>query len=80
MEKNENFNFIKNFIYTLVIEGTESNKKEEEKENKNDIDIDERIKYNKILVKFMELIEPKTKEKFEYLNAFIKFLTIVRAK
>ena len=80
MEKNENFNFIKNFIYTLVIEETKSNKKEEEKENKNDIDIDERIKYNKILVKFMELIEPKTKEKFEYLNAFIKFLTIVRAK
>mgnify|MGYP006916097906 CR=1 FL=1 len=79
-KKKKNFNFIKNFINTLVIEETESNKKEEEKENENVIDIDESIKYNKILVKFMDLISPKNKEKFEYLNAFIQFLTIVRVK
>ena len=78
-KKKKNFNFIKNFINTLVIEETESNKKEE-KENENVIDIDESIKYNKILVKFMDLISPKNKEKFEYLNAFIQFLTIVRVK
>ena len=78
-KKKKNFNFIKNFINTLVIEETESNKKEE-KENENAIDIDESIKYNKILVKFMDLISPKNKEKFEYLNAFIQFLTIVRVK
>ena len=78
-KKKKNFNFIKNFINTLVIEETESNKKEE-KEDENVIDIDESIKYNKILVKFMDLISPKNKEKFEYLNAFIQFLTIVRVK
>ena len=78
-KKKKNFNFIKNFINTLVIEETESNKKEV-KEDENVIDIDESIKYNKILVKFMDLISPKNKEKFEYLNAFIQFLTIVRVK
>ena len=87
-EKMENFNFIKDFIYTLVIEDSESNKKEKiniidnnKIENNNeDIDEDESIKYNKILIKFMDLITPKRKGNFEYLNFFISYLTINRAK
>ena len=84
-EKNENINFIKNFIYTLVIGEKESNKKkelieEEDKEPNKIIDIDEGIKLNKILGKFMDLISHKNKQKFEYLDAFIKFFTKVRAK
>ena len=90
-EKNENFNFIKDFIITLVIEETESNNKDKDKDKNNNniqkeikdfkvITEDERIKYNALLVKFMKLIEPKNKYKFDYLNFFIKFLTISRTK
>ena len=88
-EKNENFNFIKDFIITLVIEETESNNKDKDKD-KNNIQKEikdfkvitdyERIKYNALLVKFMKLIEPKNKYKFDYLDFFIKFLTISRTK
>ena len=95
-EKNLNFNFIKDFIFTLVVEENASNiykepniKKEQEKEEEeneeeedvlNNLDEDLRIKYNTILSKFMDLISPKQKGNFEYLNFFIKFMTINRAK
>ena len=84
-EKNENFNFIKDFIFTLVIEKTESKKNEEtdtnkEKKDFNNIDEDERLKYNAIFVRFMDLIDISNENKFEYLDFFIKYLTINRAK
>ena len=94
-EKNMNFNFIKDFIFTLVVEDTVTNKdkepniKKEEKEEEeneeeedimNNIDEDLRIKYNTILSKFMDLISPKKKGNYEYLNFFIKFMTLNRAK
>ena len=86
-EKNENINFIQNFVYTLVLGEKESNEKkdliEEEGKEPNkiiDIDKDEGFRLNKILAKFMDLITHKNKRKFEYLDAFIKFLTMVRSK
>ena len=84
-EKTENFNFIKDFIFTLIIEETEtqnSNVPDIKKEKKDiyNVSENERINYNTMLVKFMDLISPKNKYKFEYLNFFIKFLTINRAK
>ena len=53
---------------------------EEDKEPNKIIDIDEGIKLNKILGKFMDLISHKNKQKFEYLDAFIKFFIILIAK
>ena len=84
-KKNQNFNFIKNFIYTLVIVETESKTNEEtdtkkEKKDFKNVNEDDRLKYNTILVRFMDLIDPKNEDKFEYLNFFIKYLTINRAK
>ena len=81
-EKKNNFKFIKDFIYTLIIEKTESKKKEDNINKDNNIiykEEDESVKYNQILIKFMDLISPKKKGNYEYLNFFIKFLTINRS-
>ena len=85
-EKKNNFKFIKDFIYTLIIEKTESKKNkdnninnDDDNNNINEDEEDESIKYNQILIKFMELISPRKKGNFEYLNFFIKYLTINRS-
>ena len=85
IEKKENFNFIKDFIFTLIVEKTDNikfeyNDIEGENKDNNISKGNEGIKYNQILVKFMALIEPKNKNKYEYLNFFIKYLTINRTK
>lgn len=82
-EKKINFNFIKEFIFALIIEKAESQKfgdiKQENLENKNII-ANESCKYNHMLFKFMDLIDPKNKDNFEYLNCFIKYLSFNRSK
>jgi hypothetical protein len=93
IEKNLNFNFIRDFIFTFVVDKTEFNKdkepkikeeeEEEREEEENDINgIDENlpIKYKNIVSKLMDLISPEKKGNFEYLNFFIKFLNQNRSK
>ena len=102
IEKNKNFDFIKDFVFKLVISKDDvqkillydiySDNSSDEKENENNEDNDninedkdddinkESYAYNELLFGFMDLIAITNKDHNEYLDYFIRMLSVHRSK